>query len=586
MSKSHTLARAEIRQRVGAQSFARGEAYANAGNIFNTRQMGTVLKSDCYGSGANVYRLWAKVEKGKIVQAECSCPIGDGGYCKHLAALLLTWLAEPKTFRQVEEPNSALERRSKEELIALVKQMLKRDPDLETLLELPLPGSKRASDKVDPKIYRGQVAAAFRGGEYEWGSEDEIAREVDATLDLGFEFLEQEDLQNAVAVFEAVAEEVLKRYEEFSDETGAMSELVGRAVEGMGTILQTNPTEQEFRQRVLRALFDVYKFDIDYGGVGLSDEVPELILKYASNSEKQGVTEWVRGAMKKRSGDSWSDNWHRQVYGGFALKLQKGQLDDETYIRLCREAGRLDDLVERLLKLGRLDEAQKEAARAEDYLLLQLADLFVRRQHSEIAESLVLERVPKSKDPRVLEWLMKRGKAKGDSAAALEWARQIFDLEPSLEQYKRVRKMAKPDGNWRKVRAELVENLNAKKEYDLLTQIYLDEKDISHALEAVEKIKLGTVFWHYGLHLNVAKAAEAKHPRDAARLYRKAADRIIGQRSRAEYRDACRYLVRVRKLYQRLGTDAVAEWKKYLEKVREATKPLRAFREEMVRARL
>lgn len=582
MSKAHSLSRTQIRQRVGAQSFERGEAYADAGNIFNARQMGSLLKSDCYGSGANVYRLWVKVERGKIVQADCSCPIGDGGYCKHVAALLLTWLAQPKTFRPVEEANTALERRSKEELIALVKQMLQRDPDLETLLELPLPGGKRSSAKVDSKLCRGQVAAAFRGGEYEWGSEEEIALEVDATLDLGFEFLEQDDLENAAAVFEAVAEEVLKRFEEFSDETGALSELVGRAVEGLGTILKAKPAEPEFRQRVLRALFEVYHFDIDYGGVGLSDEVPGLILKHAGEAEKREITEWVRGAMKKRSGDTWSDSWHRQVYGGFLLKLQKGQLDDEAYLRLCREARRLDDLVERLLKLGRLDEAKKEAARADDYELLRLADLFVRRQHPEIAEPLVLERLPKSKDPRLLEWLMKRGKAQGDSTVALKWARQVFELEPSLEQYRRVRQLAKVDGNWDKVRAELLEKLNAKKEYDLLTAIYLDEQDIAHALEAVEKTKTGPFISRYDRHLAVAKAAEATHPRDAARLYRRAAEQIIRERSRAEYRDACRYLVRVRKLYQRLGEKAA--WDTYLQKIRVETKQLRAFRDEMVRA--
>lgn len=584
MSRSQSLTRARIRQRVGAQSFERGEAYADAGNIFNARQTGTVLKSDCYGSGANVYRLWAKVEKGKIVQADCSCPIGDGGYCKHTAALLLTWLAQPKTFRHVEETNTALERRSKEELIVLVKQMLKRDPDLESLLELPLPGGTRSVGKIDSKLYRGQVAAAFRGDEYEWGSEHEIAREVDATLDLGFEFLEQDDRENALALFEAVAKEVLKHYEEFSDETGALDELVGRAVEGLGAILQASPTEPAFRQRLLRALFDVYNFDIDYGGVGLSDAVPALILKYGNDAEKQEVAEWVRGAMKKRAGDTWSDNWHRQVYGGFLLKLQKGKLDDEAYLRLCRDTRRLDDLVERLLKLGRVDEAQKEATRADDYELLELANLFVRRQHPEIAETLVLERAPKSKDRRVLEWLMKRGKAKGDSAAALEWARQVFELEPSREQYKKIRQMAMPGDNWDKLRVELLDKLSAKKDYELLTEIYLDEHDIPHALETLAKIKPDPLFGHYDLQLDVAKAAEATHPRDAARLYRKAADQIIRQRSRAEYRDACQYLVRVRKIYQQLGeSDA---WTKYIDQVRAETKSLRAFRDEIKRARL
>ncbi len=81
---------------------------------------------------------------------------------------------------------------------------------------------------------------------------------------------------------------------------------------------------------MLRALFDVYHFDIEYGGVGLGDEAPELILKWATAIEKREVVEWLRSAMKKWSEHTWSDHWHRQVYGGFLLKLQKGQLADEA----------------------------------------------------------------------------------------------------------------------------------------------------------------------------------------------------------------------------------------------------------------
>ena len=65
-----------------------------------------------------------QLDAGEIADAHCSCPVGGGGRCKHVAALLLTWQAKPETFAPVEDLAQALERRSKAELIALIQQML------------------------------------------------------------------------------------------------------------------------------------------------------------------------------------------------------------------------------------------------------------------------------------------------------------------------------------------------------------------------------------------------------------------------------------------------------------------------------
>ena len=68
--------------------------------------------------------------------AAAPAPRGDGGHCKHAAALLLTWLHEPEFFIEVPELEQVLEERSKEDLISLIREMVTRHPDLEQLLEL------------------------------------------------------------------------------------------------------------------------------------------------------------------------------------------------------------------------------------------------------------------------------------------------------------------------------------------------------------------------------------------------------------------------------------------------------------------
>ena len=78
-----------------------------------------------------------------IVTGGCSCPVGFGGRCKHAAALLLTWLHRPDAFLEVEELEARLDRRSKPELVALLRRAINRYPDLEELLGAETEGETR-----------------------------------------------------------------------------------------------------------------------------------------------------------------------------------------------------------------------------------------------------------------------------------------------------------------------------------------------------------------------------------------------------------------------------------------------------------
>jgi uncharacterized Zn finger protein len=78
----------------------------------------------------------------------------------------------------------------------------------------------------------------------------------------------------------------------------------------------------------------------------------------------------------------------------------------------------------------------------------------------------------------------------------------------------------------------------------------------------------------------VAKAAEEFHPGEAAALYRQLAEDAIDQRNRAAYREACQYLKKAAKLSD------PAEFQRYLAGVLEAHRTLRAFKEEVQKAKL
>jgi uncharacterized Zn finger protein len=129
---------ADVRAFVGDNNFLRGLAYYRRGAVFDTLRRNGTLLARSRGSGSNEYRIAARLdEEGAIEHAHCTCPVGGGGRCKHVAAVLLAWLHAPGTFRDLEDARRVLRRRTKAELIALVDEFLRREPDLQLLIDAP-----------------------------------------------------------------------------------------------------------------------------------------------------------------------------------------------------------------------------------------------------------------------------------------------------------------------------------------------------------------------------------------------------------------------------------------------------------------
>jgi len=415
--------------------------------------------------------------------------------------------------------------------------------------------------------------------------ESGIADELTAIAEIGNGFLEQQDYASAAVVYGEVSGEILDGYEEFNDEGGELASVVGDCVQGLGRCLVGEREDPTTREQILEALFAIYRFDVEAGGVGLSDEVPDLVQEHATAAERRIVTGWIREALSQHA--SSDDGWRRQEYGRWLLDLEADTLDDEAFLRICRETGRIADLVDRLLVIDRLDQAAAEAAQANDYHLLRLADLFVQHDHGDVALHLVEGRSQTTHDTRVLVWLKDRYKALGNAAAALQQAEKIFGLSPSLDGYKELQQLAKPLGRWQDLQSALLAQLEQGPGQALLIQIYLHEREIDRALRALNSWSMPIGYASlYGnqLRLEVARAAEDTRPQAARDIYQREAERLIAQRGRDNYREACRLLVRTRTLYERLGeTDA---WARYIEALRERNRSLPALKQELAVAKL
>src|SRR5262245_39321193 len=357
MAEVARLSKPKILRQVGEASIHKAKPYLRRDVWSDLRTQGPTVKGRCQGQAPAPYRVEVTFDGDAIATADCSCPVGGGGHCKHVAALLLYYREHPDAFVEVEEVDQALERRSKGELVALVRRMIRRVPELELLLEAPLPGYSDGTAGDDPEPFRRQARAAFARGGTEWGAAAGIARELADMVATGDEFRAAGNVAAATAAYRAVAEVVLDQMFSVEDEEGDLLGVVSDCAAGLCECLEALPEGDDRRDDLLRALVELFVADESHGGLGVSDSVPDAILHRTTTDERRRVAGWVRDRLPK--GDSWSDEYQRRALGSFLLDLEADDLDDDAYLRLCREAGRTTDLVERLLGLGRAAEAIK-----------------------------------------------------------------------------------------------------------------------------------------------------------------------------------------------------------------------------------
>ena len=299
--------------------FQRGRNYYHSGAIFDTVRRGNRIEGYCEGSASEPYHVKVTLDDDGIVGDECTCPM-DGG-CKHVVALLLAWVHKPEEFSERQPVDTALVDKTKDELIALVQAMLQRVPELERLLDLPMPDKSGMGEQrrthVDPETYRRQIRYAMRDVD-DWEAVFDIAREIGLVVDIGDDFAGQGDWENAQIVYQAVLDEALPSYMDTQDE-GEIGGEIGRAVDGLGECLAARAGDAEARRAILASLFDVLEWDVGEGGLGMSDGVPELLREHATTEDRAEIRKWITAAIKNITGSEWSQNYHRETWGRLLL---------------------------------------------------------------------------------------------------------------------------------------------------------------------------------------------------------------------------------------------------------------------------
>jgi len=574
MSDLPALSRSDVRDWTEQRFYDRGETYFRQDRIQRPRREGRTLKAECQGSRPGPYHLEATLHDDGIAAAECSCPVGGGGRCKHVVALLLTWVEAPEEFSDRDPLEQTVQELSKDALAQLVLEMVERHPGLERLVSL---ASTTTHESPDPEEIQDQIDDVFDSVGYDadpYQAPQDVAQELEPFVELADDYADHEQFADAVAVYQLLIETVQDRYVEFRDQTGALGGQLTTCTERLGTVL-AETDDSTLRERILQTLFEVYRWDIDQGGRGLGDWAYDTITEEATPDERHLVGEWVRAEISDRtrteeerrvitlgSSNQSSDSrdWDLQALGGFLLQLQDHTLDDEEYLEICRETGCLNHRVDRLLDLDRLDDALEASRQASDYELSRLASAFESHGAGGALYDLALDRVDDDPHRRLVEWLRNYAETHDDLDRALALSRRRFWTRTSMSAYEKLRSVARKLDRWDEVRADLHDQLREQGNHTFLTRLHLENGNVESALNTVAKVdSTSRLSSSTSLKMDVAEAAEDEYPEAAIRIYAERGRSLIADRGRGNYRQAAELFQRVKDLYDQHGPGAFSD---------------------------
>lgn len=521
-----------IQNRLGLAAYRRAQAYQRSGAIHGPTREGSTLRALCSGSQPEPYRVWATLDEQRVVVAHCSCPVGSAGRCKHVGALLLTWKGTPGVFREQGE-GAALGPLGPANHEPVLRELADAYPEL-SWLTAERPAMMR-SERPAAEVF--QLASRRLLGHGEVGH-DALLR-VLAVRAAAERALVEGEVARAAAAYEGLLRAMLERPGELVEGRLLSSFSVSCAL-GLGRCLQSERGARG-RAALIKTLYFAFRSGADVGGVPMGTAAGEALRRGLRADERAAVIRWLEGAV------TMAPDGVRQTYGGLWLRLEAGDALNGRLLEIARRSGRVVDAVDRLLLMGRADEAQREARGVDPEQAVAVARCL--SGHGQRAAAIgVLEAVPADERPvEVLDELASELEAAGEPRRAMTWAMEAMRLSPEVGRYREVKRLGLKQGQWSALRLAIEAWLLGASEESMLASVYLDEGAIDEAIALAERSPSPEV------KEAVAHACERTHPKASMALYRQIVEALVATRGRDGYQQARPQLRVMKRLHERLG---------------------------------
>jgi uncharacterized Zn finger protein len=549
------------------RSFDRGEDYYHSGAVFDPQRRGSLLSALVEGSQYEPYRVTVTLDAAGVLDADCSCPYDWGGVCKHIVAVLLTYIHKPEAFVVRLEPAELLHGLDAETLRHVLDGLLTQHPYLQDEVEAVLEArsaqaapstakeSHRRRTPVDPAPFRRQVIGilhsldSMRHSEAYWavgGMVDQLRQILQTAQD----FLDADDAENALTILRVLSEEVIETYPEFEYADTDMADFILTLGEPLAEALlsrELTPSErQEWQDRL-------HGWTAHLDDYGLDEALDQAIAALA-----QGWQEPPPETLEVE------DEYTFLVdLTDVKLNILERRGQTEAFLELAQEGYRHLRYASKLVELDRASEAMQYAlahfSQAGDALTLaqQLREVGRFEKAVAVAErGLSLS----GSRHRLGTWLSDLAVSLGQAELALSARLAAFESLPSLEDYQTVRELA--GSQWDSLQPRLMTLLREQGSDSTLVDVLLHEGQIAEAIAVADEN-----VWNYRLLEQVAEAAVATHPEWVVRVGQREAEALINKVQRKYYTPAVRWLQKVRTAYQAQGQDSA--WESYLTALRQ-----------------
>lgn len=572
-SKLHQpkMTEAKIRQLSAAQSFDRGLQYYRKDAITSPTRQENRIWADCYGS--ELYHVSATLTPSSVTDLRCSCPFDWGGACKHEVALLLTYVHQPEAFHIIPPLRDLLADHSRDDLLALLDRVLQQYPDLLTSLEIAAKVStpQSAGKPIDTSAYRRQIQRALQGDDMRT-----IARALEPTLKIPEQLYDAGDRFNAGHFYQVLLSEITASYDgelQSVDYNGEVACFSQDAAAGLGSCLSDAAIDSTTRQEWLNTLLEGILEDVNLGGIDFAAGAEDALMEVATENEWQILEARIRQEISRLSG-----RWARDSLAGLlARRLQhlgQNTASDDVMLELSSPERQVFVLV----KQGKYDLAigmAKQHLAAAPGLVTQFADALVAAGEAKKALRYMTEAYSADAHYNVDEWLVKSYCEQGEPGAALKFAEAGLLKRPWLPNYQRIQQLAESINGWTKVRSRVLKQLAEHKQWNLLVEIAIDERDADRALKLLKHLP---AYEQTPLKVKIARISE---PEVAIAIYEELVQMMIQRKQRSAYQEAAQYLQSIQKLRKLSKTSKV--WKQYIQRIREQYPTLRALHQELDR---
>jgi uncharacterized Zn finger protein len=590
--KTNFLTSVMIQNYVGLANFQKGMSYTHQQAIKQGKLKNYLLTAKCQGNEFDPYRVEVIFTHSGIDHSYCSCPVGAGGKCKHVAALLIRWLEHSEEFVIWNDLKSHLQHYDAQTLIELIELIDLLEEHSETSDEVIQAFQKNLQTVHSPQLARffRRIEEAFHVTRLPWyhpdnGGLTEISFALGKIRSETQQLLEHHEVDDVIRITHTLIQQILNYLDDHQDSWGSLSEELKGCVHILDQAFAQVETADK-RQKILQILFRLVEEQLHRDIYRAANEAKQVILNHAQADEKQKVISWLHALLANQGEQEQAP----QGIEDFLIDLQKETLEPKVYLEHYRHTGQVLKLVDSLLELHEVAEA-KQVAKQKEFIsqTLALAQLFVKHHQKSFAEKLVLDFVKQRPDLQSYRWLKEFYQLQNKIPQALQQAKQMLYLSPQFAYYQNIQEMAQQIHQWPIWREEIINYLKDQQHDLLLVEIYLDEKELDQAIEALEDASRNRPQayknTYYGLlALQVAAAARYKYPLVSLQIYEETVKELIEERNRESYQKACDYLKIIRSIYQDLTQQK--EWELYLKTLLQTYRRLRALQEEISRAHL